>query len=769
MKSGNIPKKLKQRQQRFPIGIIVGVFVAIALFLRIALPYNDIFVGDWVKFASNDGYYYMRLVDNMVANFPHLLTFDQYLVYPNGESVGAYYLFARLIATISWTIGLGAPTQHIVDLVGVYTPAVMGALVVVPVYFIGKELAGRWVGLISAGLIAILPGEFLGRSILGFTDHHVAEVLFSVVAMLFLIKAVKSAESSSDRTSGFEPENAGLNPASATKLRIRTIAYSALAGLFLGIYMLAWIGGLLFVFAIVLYLVAQFVVDHMRGKPTGYLCLIGTILFTVASIMFLPTVRHSFYFVAMAGVLLLVLALGGISKALASRKLKVAYYPMAITGVGAVGLFAFYLVNPFLFKAMMGMFSMFVAKGTQITTIEMQPLLSPNGTFSLAIVWGNFGLAFYLALISLAILLFVAVKRGDAVAGVIAVWSVVILAIALGQRRFAYYLAVNVAVLAGYLSWLALKWAGLKEWDANVSVKKAKPKRANYVKGMNVVLVGVVVFLVAFVPIIPSTVTTASRAIYVPSNAWVSSLDWLRENSPEPFGDDAYYELNASHNFGYGVLSWWDYGYWITRIAHRIPNANPSQIIARQTDVAIFLTSQDEQSADEVIGGMGSRYVIIDTDTATGKFWAIARYAGKSEYDYFGLYYTANENQLVPVQLFYPAYYRSMAIRLYNFDGKAAIPQNVIVMSYEQRTSNQGMPFNMVTDAKQFGSYGEADVFLSSQQSGNWRIVGNNPFVSPIPLEELKDYKLVYGSSEKKPINNVGEISEVKIFEYARQ
>jgi len=27
----------------------------------------------------------------------------------------------------------------------------------------------------------------------------------------------------------------------------------------------------------------------------------------------------------------------------------------------------------------------------------------------------------------------------------------------------------------------------------------------------------------------------------------------------------------------YGVLSWWDYGHWITTIGERIPNANPFQ------------------------------------------------------------------------------------------------------------------------------------------------------------------------------------------------
>ncbi len=738
MRSGVIPKK--QIPSSVFVGIAVGLLIAVALLLRIVLPYNDIFVGDWIKFASNDAYYYMRLVDNMVSNFPHLLTLDQYLVYPNGESVGAYYLFARIIATISWAVGLGSPTQHIVDLVGVYTPAVMGALVIIPVYFIGKELAGCWVGLISASLIAILPGEFLGRSILGFTDHHVAEVLFSAIIMLFLIKAVKLAKG--------------------------RVIYSALTGVLLGIYMLTWIGGLLFVFVISLYFVLQFMLDHIKNKPTGYLCLIGVVLFAVAAVMFLPTVRLAFYWVAMVGALLLPLVLGGISKIMADRKVKSAYYPVAILGLGAVGLVVFHFINSTLLGMMLNMFTMFVAKGTQITTIEMQPLLFPLGTFSLAVVWGNFGLAFYVALVSLIILLVKMVKRGNPAMVVIVVWSVVMFAIAVGQRRFAYYLAVNIALLAGYLSWLVLKWAGLKELDTNVGGKKAKWKKVSHAGVMNIGMAFAVVFLAVFLPVIPSTIATASKAIYTPSNAWVSSLDWLRENSPEPFSNDAYYELNVSHNSGYGILSWWDYGYWITRIAHRIPNSNPSQNPVMQSEVASFFTSQDEQSADEIARKMGSKYVIIDLDTATSKFWAIIRYAGGNESEYFGVYYVANnKNQLVPQQLFYPAYYRSLVVRLYSFDGKGVIPTNVIVMASEQRTNNKGIPFNLVVDAKQFGSYGEAENFLSSQQSGNWRIVGNNPLVPAVPLEALKGYNVVYKSSEKKSVSNTGEIAEVKIFQ----
>jgi hypothetical protein len=57
---------------------------------------------------------------------------------------------------------------------------------------------------------------------------------------------------------------------------------------------------------------------------------------------------------------------------------------------------------------------------------------------------------------------------------------------------------------------------------------------------------------------------------------------------------------------------------------------------------------------------------------------------------------------------------------------------------------------------------------LSKQKQGNYRIVGTSPFISPIPMNSLKNYKLVYSSSSSIAIPDVGKVSEVKIFECTR-
>ncbi len=216
----------------------------------------------------------------------------------------------------------------------------------------------------------------------------------------------------------------------------------------------------------------------------------------------------------------------------------------------------------------------------------------------------------------------------------------------------------------------------------------------------------------------------------------------------------------------YGVLSWWDYGYWITRTAHRIPNANPSQNVASLTLAARFFTSQEESLAQEIIHSWNSSYIIIDYATVSSKFWAVVTWAGREQDEFVGVYHLPHEGKLLPIQLFYPAYYHTMLARLYNFDGKAVTEGSPMVVSYDEKVDREGNRHRLITDIEEFSSYQEALDYVESQESANHRIVGINPFTSPIPLEAVQNYSLVYSSESGVSHPDAGMIPEVKIFEY---
>jgi hypothetical protein len=122
---------------------------------------------------------------------------------------------------------------------------------------------------------------------------------------------------------------------------------------------------------------------------------------------------------------------------------------------------------------------------------------------------------------------------------------------------------------------------------------------------------------------------------------------------------------------------------------------------------------------------------------------------------------------LEPVVLYHPEFYRSLAVRLYNFDGGAVIPKSCQVISYEERMSVEGK-YRHITGSRTFQSYEEAVKFISAQKSGNYRIVGDNPLQSPVPLDRVSGYRLAYSSDGKVQSSDGAQIAEVKVFEYIK-
>ncbi len=858
-------------RKRLSPGIIAGLclllFFGISLSIRVYLPYDQIFSGEWIKYSSVDAYFHMRLVDNLVHNFPNLIDFDPYLLYPSGMQLGNIHFFDWLLAGIVWVIGLGSPTPHTVDIIAVYFPAVLGALAVIPVFFIGRELFGHWAGVIAASLIAILPGEYLGRSVMGFTDHHVAETLFTACTMMFLIMAIKTSRERGLTLSHFRNRDWAIAR--------RPLVYSLLAGLFLGTYLVTWIGGLLFIFIILLYFPIQFILDHLKRESTDYLLPAGTIMFFIALIIYVIFVGGTFTSMPSSLIPWLSLLVGtfipiilhAISRRFKNWKLKLYYYPVTLFALGVAALFIGRAIYPNFTGNVLDVFNMFASR----TIIEMQPIMAPRGDFTFELVWGNFNTGFFLAsiLILYSIVYYIlSIFIGDRVSklkigsirifpesltaekNILLIWSLVILLATLGQRRFAYYLAVNVALLAGFLSWEFFRlnkdvhpsakhlnifvslaaiillvlykpispalvavlvamliafifWQFLQAFgllqlsrprlDLPTKSKLRGRSPAGFSSALyrtNIVVVAVIIFFLAFFPSITPAISTASQLHFAPPNAWISSLEWMKENTPEPFGDSDFYyrryeppatgEKYDYPDSAYAVMAWVDYGYWITRIAQRPVNLTPGP---GGFYVATYFLSQDENSSREVewrtgreqeiipesaiIDKLGARYIMLDNQTTTSKLWALSHWAEQEGAIFFDTYYVPQEgNQLAPATLFHPEYYRSLAVRLYNFDGKAVTPEQTIVISYDEKPFQRGGSVKVIDNVEFFPSYEEANSYISSQESGQFRIIGDSPFISPVPLEEVEHYKLVYSSPQSSPQIGAGNVPTVKIFEY---
>jgi len=624
--------------------------------------------------------------------------------------------------------------------------------------------------------------------------------------MLFLILAVKSSKQK-------EISFNSLLRRDWRTLR-KPLIYSLLTGIALGFYLLSWVGGALIVFIIFVYAFIQYAIDHLRGRSTDYLCIVGIPALLVALFIVLPFSRQlGMGELQIASLLIAILAflgLSGLSLLMTRREIKRGYYPLVIAVLAGIGLAAFYLVDPSLLNSMLERLSVFRPTGSVQTIGEIKPL-------SFSIIWEEFTTGFYLSLISFVIIAYLVIKEGAADKTLLFVWSVIMLVATFGQNRFAYYFAVNVAILTGYLSWKMLSLVRFRETpkagkeekigesrkqkmakQKAKSSKKAKRKKAQAQRketgtlvtrypisryAYSVILM-VAVFFLAFYPNIGMAINAARHGVY-PSQDWHDALVWMRENTPEPFQDAAfYYKLyqrpaeGEYYNYpesAYGVMSWWDYGHWITYMAHRIPNANPHQ--AGASSAAEFFTAQDESSANEVLDEHGSRYIIIDGLMALheidpkariyGHFYAMLDWAGKDRERFYEVYYQKEGGKLTPVTLYYPAYYQSMSSRLYIFGGEKWVPtHSTLVISYIEKTNTRGVKYKEISDRRNFATYEEAEAFLELHGSSNYRMVGDNQLLSPVPLEKLEHYRLIYKSPGTMAVRGNETISKVEIFEY---
>ncbi len=668
-------------------GILLFAIFAISLYIRAVMPYDSVFRNGVVAFASDDAVFQMRLVENTLYNFPHRIIFDPLTQFPTGSTLHWGPLWTQLIATVSLIAGLGSYNMQTVNAIGAYMPAIFGALVVFPVYIIGKSLGSRGTGLIAALMIAVLPGQFFSRSILGFTDHHVNEVFFSTATIAFFILAIKAGRELNIKFSDW-------------RLKLKPVIYSLFAGVMLAAFQLTWAGAPFFAMIISIFILIQYMIDDMSGRSTDYLAIAAVPMFLVDLVFVLPYVAWDYGFasffyswfhvsVALAGAGL-PLALSIISSELKKRGYKPYHYPVFLGGFFILCMLVLSIVLPPMYSTIISAPRLIFEQhtGGANTVAEAQPILEKNGYF-----WSNFPISGILQGDNAAIYLMIAImlyigyriaRKQRAEDMVILVWSVVMLLAVFGQNRWAYYYAVNAALLVGYageaICAVILKWGG---WSWRMDKNDIGIAHI-----LSMVLVAMVVLFFAY----PSANATAigenpdsKWGGGEPSGGgfseWLETLTWMRGNTPDPgMNYLAIYDKPTNGTFpypdtAYGVMSWWDYGHIITYWGHRIPNANPFQAgIGGGADhspgAATFLTAKSEEEANNVLyavgidGKPGARYVVSNAYMA----YQIMQVFGiwNKEEDYYTQIQTNNGLQVVPAL----KYYENFEAKLHIFDGK---------------------------------------------------------------------------------------------------
>ena len=700
----------------WPYTLAVAIIGFVALWIRI-LPSNTVFLSNgFVRFVSNDAWYHMRTLNLLLNNYPKRVFFNPMTEYPYGNYIHFGPLYDQMMAITSLILGLGHPSSELVNHIGAYFPAVLGALTVIPVYYIGKYIGGRKTGILASILIAFAPGQFLSRSMIGFTDHHVAESLFSTSFIMFFMLALISAKR--NKLSFEDIFNKRIN------VLKEPLIYSVIAGIMYSAYQLTWPGAPLFALIIMVYALFQYILNNLHKESSDYLGIVGIPTFFVSAILVLPFIHpdmgfQMFYYswfhaVTAFGAMIGFVALSYIEKVFIKRELSSYYYPLAVFGIGIIGLIAVSIVSPSLYSIIInGPSTIFgIQQGGASTIAEASSIFYSGNNFTLSKVYGNFTAPGFIAsLLGIFILIANIARRPKPQEVLTFVWSVLILFAIFGQNRYAYYYSVNVAVLSAYVGGLLLekvKWNELDDkFKANVKSSADIPGFLKFIRVEQVIAV-LAILVVLVLPVYGSAMQY-THGSSDPNGEWLEASLWLRSNTPDPgMNYNAIYEAPKSGELfqypstAYGVMSWWDYGHFIEVIGHRMPNANPFQagIGGRRGSInetnapgaATFFTAQSEEEASAVLEAVdprpdkaGARYIMSDSKMATDIFLAMPEWTLDTE-GYFKPYWTGNGYQYLPST----RYFNSMESRLHIMDGNGLKQYRMVHETWAVQTQEVG-------------------------------------------------------------------------------
>lgn len=677
---------------------------AFMLWVRL-LPYNALVGSGRSFFIGTDPFYHYREVLGITRAFPFVPRWDPWTFYPNGTSTGQFGSLYDWVcaAFIVATQGRGASEAYVQLVLGVY-PAILGCLIVIPFYFLAKKLVGTPGAIVGAITIALLPGEFLIRSIAGYSDHHVAEALTCLIGILGVYVAATRGHASGENF--FTKRGAW--------------PWTILGGLALALNFYVWQPAILFLAILTLWLTVVILLEDGKGGDARGYAFGGALAFAVTGLLMLPVVETTtlgefntygiLHPIASFAAAIWLVGVHFAARATRARGLSPWVVPGVVVGAGIVGYLAIVLFLSNLYSSVLWGLSWVTGFGVQRTTFTIAEarqaqFFCQGDTQEFSCLATDFGATAPIAVfILIAVAVWVFIKRRPADI-LLLIWSFMIFQATRTQIRFSYYLALNIALLIAWLAARVAEATGLEAALSGREVDKQAPTRG--VKGRKTRVAEksasearawqFAAVAAVFVIVLPGNVlaTDSQRPAWTSANIrgadgdlqmWMLGLDWMRNNTPDAGVDlglvaqkPAEGELYDYPPQTYGVLTWWDYGHWIQTIAQRPPVANPFQQAA--PFAAKYFTERNPDVAetllDDWVGGKGPvRYVMIDDAIAAGKWGAITVWAhsqNASRAQWAGGQYIMTKTFQGPdgpkeLPTYGPEYRESMMGRLYDDD-----------------------------------------------------------------------------------------------------
>jgi dolichyl-diphosphooligosaccharide--protein glycosyltransferase len=760
-----VPAALENIDEWYHIPLL-AVVLGFMLWTRVR-SWSGYVVDGTILYGGNDPWYHLRQVQYTVQHWPNTMPFDPWTYFPFGTHSSQFgTVFDQIVATAALIVGLGDPSAETIRLTLLVAPAVFGTLVALPTYVIGRRLSGRLAGLLGVVVLALSTGGFLSRTVVGFSDHHAAEAFFQVLAVLGVVIALAVARSD-------KPVYELAANREFDALR-RPVGWAAIAGFAVALYIWTWAPGVLLLGILGVYFTLQLSIDYVSGRSPEPNAMVGAVTFGTAGILTLApmntvSIQATAYSLLQPGLAFTGAAgcvfLAWLARAFDRKDVTRWAYPGAVVGiiVALAGLTA--VLAPDLFRFLQSNVLRVVGFNTSPTagTVgEAQPLSQPFRR-----LFVTYGLAYITAFIGVLVVLGRQILADEPRSEelFVVVWALFITAATFTQARFGYYLAAPVAILTAVL--VGRIFSAISLDDATETIETYQ------------VLTLIVVLLLVTGPLVVDVSSRGSSTVLGrteslgPGNGiqgWHGTLDWMADNTPEEgnyggAGNDIEYygtfPKADDHDYpagSYGVISWWDYGHWITAVGERIPNANPFQQGA--TSAANFLLAPNETTANENLERMSeddaeTRYVIAD--------WKMTEVNGRVGGKFFAPIVFESDYGVERGQLYQPIvragqrsyqlshyvrtqrFYESQIVRLNLFHGSAVRPRPIVV-DWELRQGRDQTFRVPPTDGpavRTFRTMAEAREYVEDDGTSQIGGVGTSPS-EPIPA--LEHYRLVKNS-----------------------
>ena len=267
--------------------LLTGIFL-LALFLRTYFNVSEATDNGFKMTGGSDPYYHKRAVDWVIHKHEHL-GFDPMLNYPIGIPNPRPPVFDWSLALTGIIVSpfFGGNVDRATWWATEFMPALWGALIVIPVYLIGRESFNKRTGLIGAFFISLMPGH-IGHTTFALADHDAFIMFFVAVAIYYFQRAVntlRDGEFVKDWTDLREIRRGFAQMARENNI---ALGYALMAGMAMSTIGLAW-KGFPYIMTIILgYFVFQLFINKLRNVDSLNLSFITLVSLSLPLILTAP-------------------------------------------------------------------------------------------------------------------------------------------------------------------------------------------------------------------------------------------------------------------------------------------------------------------------------------------------------------------------------------------------------------------------------------------------------------------------------------------------